>query len=86
MMTEFAKLYQLIDEIEKALSPQKEFTAKRRILKAVLQTLSAISKSSMKFQKWTADPRELLYQLLGELESEGESRWGNRIHDILKEN
>jgi hypothetical protein len=75
-----------MNEIEKVLHPQKEFTTRRKTLKAVLQTLSAISKSSMKFQKWTVDPRELLYQLLGELDSEEDSRWGYRIHDILKEN
>jgi hypothetical protein len=86
MTTEFAKLYQLTDEIEKALLPKKELTTRRKTLKAVLQALSAISKSSMKDQEWTADPRELLYQLIGELELEEERRWGNRIHDILKEN
>jgi hypothetical protein len=82
MTTEFMKLNQLMNEIEDTLRPQED----RKILESVLQILNSISRASMKAQMWTADPRELLYQLGEELQLEEQMRWGPRIHDLVREN
>jgi hypothetical protein len=82
MTTEFAKLYQLTDEIRKTLPLQED----RKTFKSVLRILNDISMASMKLQKWSADPRELLYLLEEVLKPEEQERWGPRIHDLVREN
>jgi hypothetical protein len=84
-MTTFEKLYLLLSEIEEALIPTKETRRRRGVLYATLWALDAISEVSMAVQQWTADPKALLIQLIGEFEEWEKLRWGDRIQGILKE-
>jgi hypothetical protein len=84
-MTIYEKLYLLTEEIETALYQQKEFSTRNRVMDATLWALDAICEMSIASRKWTADPRGLLVQLIGEMEPWEEARWGDRIREILKE-
>jgi hypothetical protein len=85
MTTKFMKLDQLLTEIEHALIPDKEPKRKRGVLYATLWALEAISEMSLVIQYWTASPKGLLNQLFEEFEEWEKLRWGDRIHEILKE-
>jgi hypothetical protein len=85
MTTKFRKLDQLLSEIEKALIPDKESKRRRGVPYATLWALEAISEMSLAIQDWTANPKGLLNQLLGEFEEWEKLRWGSRIQEILQE-
>jgi hypothetical protein len=84
-MTIFMRLYLLLSEIEEALIPNKESKRRRGVLYATLRALDAISQVSMAIQEWTANPKGLLIQLIGEFEEWEKLRWGSRIQEILQE-
>jgi hypothetical protein len=84
-MTIYKKTYLLLSEIENALVPNKESKKRRGVLYATLWALDAITEVSMALQDWTANPKGLLIQLIGEFEDWEKLRWENRNQEILQE-
>jgi hypothetical protein len=79
---DFIELFRLMEEIQEELRPQDN----RNVLKSVIEILKNISMASIESHRWTADPRELLYQLHGRLKQEELQNWESRIQDLVKEN
>jgi primosomal protein N'' len=78
---DFIELFHLMEEIQGEVNSQEN----RKVLNSVIEVLKNISLTSIKFQKWTSDPRELLYQLHGKLKQEEHQKWDLRILNLVKE-
>jgi hypothetical protein len=83
MVVEIRLMMALVEEINKALIPDRASRRRRQTLSKVLNTLEAICEVSMVFREWVRDPKELLLQL-GEME-EVNHKWGRKIQELLRE-
>jgi hypothetical protein len=81
----YEKLYRILEEIEKIMYQQREFSLKNRVRDATLWSLDAICEMSIASRNWTADPRGLLTQLIETFEPWEDAKWGDRIQEILRE-